>query len=107
MPQGALYLARDVFDLRQDFALQFGVVGDPSVFSAGAADEGVQAVKQLAGDSGGDLRAVAERQAVLMRYDHTVRLRNGLLNGVPIVRMVANLSDADIENLAAYFSSMK
>ena len=51
--------------LAAGFRAPVGVVGDPSVFSADAADGGVQAVKQLTGDSGGDLRAVAERSSLL------------------------------------------
>jgi hypothetical protein len=75
----------DGVGLGEDGVFQDGLVGDEGVHGADAADGGVEGVEEFVGDAGGDLRAVAPTEHVLVSDDHAAGLADRGGDGLPVV----------------------
>src|SRR3954449_8440675 len=70
--QNTFRFANQVFGLRQDFVLEFRVIGHPSIECADTADGSVETAEEFTRNSRRDLRSVAPRQTVFMGHHDSV-----------------------------------
>ena len=79
----SFHLRHQIFHLRQNLVLELRIVADPGIQRADAAHRRVQTLEQLIRDASRDFRAVAPRQAVLVRDHHAAGFLDRRLESPP------------------------